>query len=50
MVVELMTVWVPSTWRLPRMVTVPVLSPTADGSNTRLAAPAIVDVLPAPVT
>ena len=47
-VVELMMVWVPSTWRLPRIVTVPVASPTAAGSRTKFDGPVIVAVFPVP--
>ena len=40
-VVELIVVVVPSTCRSPRMITLPVLSPTPAGSIVKLAGPAI---------
>ena len=41
-VVELIIVWVPSTWRSPLITTVPVLSPTPAGSIFKVAGPEIV--------
>ena len=38
-VVELIVVCVPSTWRLPNIFTVPVASPTAAGSIIKVAGP-----------
>ena len=46
---ELTVVVVPSTWRLPAITTVPVLSPTAAGSIVNVAGPArypVVVILP----